>query len=106
MLSERKILSLLCLAAIVRVFVFSAAFPCFNNVDEDAHFDLAIKYSHGHLPRALEPISAESARFWLYLAHRNICAPASSSPAGEFPRRFRSCRLKQSNNCFPVTSRR
>ncbi len=63
MVPERKVLSLLCLLAAIRVFVFSAAFPCFNNVDEDAHFDLAIKYSRANFPRRLEPYSVESAQF-------------------------------------------
>jgi hypothetical protein len=34
------------------VFIFSAAFPFFSNVDEDLHFDLITQYSHGHF-RAL-----------------------------------------------------
>ncbi len=42
---ERLIIAGLCLAAAIRVFVFSAAFPFFNNVDEVAHFDLVFKYS-------------------------------------------------------------
>jgi hypothetical protein len=42
----------LCLVGAIRVFVFCAAFPFFNNVDEWAHFDLVFKYSQGHLPIA------------------------------------------------------
>jgi hypothetical protein len=38
----------------LHVFVFSAAFPFFNNVDEDAHFDLVTKYTGGELPRQFE----------------------------------------------------
>ena len=53
----------LCLVAAVRVFVFSAAFPFFNNVDEQYHFDLVLKYSHGHVPRTLEPLSLETLRY-------------------------------------------
>ena len=49
---ERLIIAGLCLAAAIRVFVFSAAFPFFNNVDEQAHFDMVYKYSMGHLPAA------------------------------------------------------
>lgn len=60
---ERKIILLLCCLAAVHVFIFSAAFPPINNVDEQAHFDLAVKYSHGHLPRGLEPISREAMQF-------------------------------------------
>ena len=52
---ERKIVLLLCLLAAVHVFIFSAAFPFFNIVDEQVHFDLAVRYSQGNLPRSLTP---------------------------------------------------
>jgi Predicted membrane protein (DUF2142) len=61
--NERKWILLFCLLAAVHAFIFSAAFPFFNNVDEQAHFDLVIKYSHGHVPRRLEPVSVESAQY-------------------------------------------
>lgn len=68
---ERGFVLLLCVLAAIHVFVFSAAFPFFNNVDEPIHFDLVLKYSHRHLPRKLEPISADSAA---YLALFSSCA--------------------------------
>jgi hypothetical protein len=40
----------LCIIALVRIFTLSAAFPFFNNVDEQAHFDMVIKYARGYLP--------------------------------------------------------
>jgi hypothetical protein len=49
---EYFIIAGLCLAAAIRVFVFSAAFPFFNNVDEQSHFDMVMKYSKLHLPAA------------------------------------------------------
>jgi hypothetical protein len=57
---ERRLVFGLSLLAAIHVFIFSAAFPFFNNVDEQAHFDLAVKYSHGEPPRGLEFYSAES----------------------------------------------
>ena len=60
---EHKWIWLLCLLAAIHVFIFSAAFPFFNNVDEQAHFDLVVKYSHGEIPRRLELMSAESAQY-------------------------------------------
>lgn len=45
------------LFAALRVLVFSAAFPFFNNVDERRHFDLVMKYAHGDVPRGAELIS-------------------------------------------------
>jgi hypothetical protein len=54
---ERIAVLLLCAMAAARVFLFSAAFPFFNNVDERRHFDLVMKYASGHLPRGAELIS-------------------------------------------------
>jgi len=63
---ERITVLLLCAMAAVRVFLFSAAFPFFNNVDERRHFDLVMKYASGHVPRGAELISPVSLP---YLAH-------------------------------------
>ena len=54
----------LCGIAALRVFVFAAAFPFFNNVDEQAHVDLVVKYSHAALPRGIEPFGSEAARYF------------------------------------------
>jgi hypothetical protein len=45
----RNIVIVLCLIGGIKIFVFSAAFPFFNNVDEKTHFDLVYKYSKGYL---------------------------------------------------------
>ena len=82
---ERRILWLLCLLAAVHVFVFSAAFPFFNNVDEDAHFDLVVKYSHGHLPVGLEAASGESARFMVLYGTREYLYAPDQMDGGKFP---------------------
>ncbi|MFZ0827224.1 MAG: DUF2142 domain-containing protein [Verrucomicrobiia bacterium] len=82
---ERNIVWLLCLLAAVHVFVFSAAFPFFNNVDEQIHFDLAVKYSQGHLPRSLEPVSAEAVPYAvLYGSPEFVGIPANFAD-GRFP---------------------
>lgn len=39
----------LCIIAAIRIFIFCAAFPFFNNVDEEAHFDAVHKYSRVYL---------------------------------------------------------
>ena len=82
---ERKIIWLLCLAAAIHVFVFSAAFPLYNNVDEPFHFDLVVKYSHGDVPRNIERISPDSA-VWLALlnCHAYLARP-DQYPGGRFP---------------------
>jgi hypothetical protein len=60
---ERLLIAGLCVTAAVRIFVFSAAFPFFNNSDEQAHFDLVYKYSRGHLPSSplekFDPVSSK-----------------------------------------------
>ena len=58
---ERKLILLLCAIAALRVFTFCAAFPFFNNVDEQAHLDLVVKYARGDVPRDLGHYSSESA---------------------------------------------
>jgi hypothetical protein len=58
--NERKWVLLLCCLAAIHVFVFCAAFPFFNNVDECAHFDLVLKYSHGEIPRHLGAVGKDA----------------------------------------------
>lgn len=58
---ERKLILLVCSIAALRVLIFCAAFPFFNNVDEQAHADLVMKYARGDLPRDLGHYSPESA---------------------------------------------
>jgi hypothetical protein len=57
---QRKMVLLLCGLAAIHVFIFSAAFPFFNNADEPSHFDLVSQYAQGHFPRSLEETSAAS----------------------------------------------
>ncbi len=70
-MKEQKIVLLFCIVAAVHVFIFSAGFPFFNNVDEPSHFDLVLKYSHGHVPGGAEPYSRDSSA---YLALFSSCA--------------------------------
>src|SRR6266704_4042099 len=66
-LSEQKLrwaIAGLCLLAAIRVFVFAAAFPFFNNVDEQAHVDLVVKYAHAKPPRGIEPFAPEAALYF------------------------------------------
>lgn len=51
---------MLCILAGLRVLIFSAGFPFFNNVDEAAHLDLICKYADGHIPTRLEVYSEEA----------------------------------------------
>ena len=75
---ERVLVLLLCCSAAVHVFIFSAAFPFFNNVDEQMHFDLAVKYSQGHVPRSLERVTPEATPYAvIYGSHEFVGHPAN-----------------------------
>ena len=82
---ERNLVWLLCLLGAVHVFVFSAAFPFFNNVDEQIHFDLVVKYSEGHVPRALETDSTNATPYVIvYSSHEYLWA-SNNFPIEQFP---------------------
>ena len=81
---ERTIVLFLCLIAALRVFLFSAAFPFFNNVDEQAHFDLVLKYGHGTWPHGLDKFAPETSRYLaLYSTPEYFTKP--SYWGGSFP---------------------
>jgi len=63
---ERMLILLFCAIAAVRVFTLSAAFPFFNNVDEQAHVNLVMKYACGDVPRDLGHFSFESCHYNLF----------------------------------------
>jgi hypothetical protein len=81
---ERTIVWLLCLLAAVHVFVFSAAFPFFNNVDEQIHFDLTVKCSQGHILRGLEPVSDETVSYVVLYGSPEYVGIPTNSPDGQF----------------------
>jgi 4-amino-4-deoxy-L-arabinose transferase-like glycosyltransferase len=78
---EWRLIGIFCLAAMARIFLFNAAFPFFNNVDEQFHFDTIIKYAHGYVPRpATNYFDHESARLIA-----TYSTPEYFHAAGEFP---------------------
>lgn len=80
----RWIVAGLCAFAAARVFVFAAAFPFFNNVDEQAHVDLVLKYAHANPPRAIEPFSGEAAYYLaLYRTPEYFVSPENYG--GQYP---------------------
>lgn len=80
---ERAIILVLCVIAAVRVFVFSAALPPFNNVDEQQHFDTVYRYAQGSVPTDLPAYGERSARiFAIYGTFEYLRAPEA------FPRGF------------------
>jgi hypothetical protein len=80
---ETWLIVALCVLAAARVFVFSAAFPFFNNVDEPSHVDLVLKYARGYWPsRPVEGFDPAAARLlYLYGTAEYLTAP-ERSPGG------------------------
>jgi hypothetical protein len=79
---ERKIIFLLSLLAAAHVFIFSAAFPFFNVVDEQVHLDLVVRYSQADVPRTLTPPAVEALPFiTIYGTPEYLWTPASQ-PGG------------------------
>lgn len=77
--------------AAIHVFIFSAEFPFFTQVDEDMQFDVVMRYARGEVPKKIDNISANSA-FYLGLMHSHEYldsspggrpAPVWTLPAGE-----------------------
>jgi hypothetical protein len=83
--SARWVVLLLCLLAGVRAFLYCAGFPFFNNADEQAHFDVVLKYSQGHLPRGMERFSSESAHYFVQYGSPEFFVSPESFPDGRFP---------------------
>jgi Predicted membrane protein (DUF2142) len=72
---------LLCCLAAIRVFIYSAAFPFFNNIDEQPNFDLVVKYSHLQIPRGLDLYSPEAVHdIVLYQSYAFLGQPTNLPP--------------------------
>jgi Predicted membrane protein (DUF2142) len=82
---ERKLILLLCAIAAIRVFIFSAAFPFFNNVDEQAHLDLVMKYARDELPHDLGHYSSESANYISLYGTPEYFTPPQQFKTNDFP---------------------
>ena len=83
---ERLLLWSLCALALLRVFFFNAAFPFFNNVDEQAHFDTVVKYSKGDLPRNGSPgFERESAELIALYSSPEYLNSAENFESGKIP---------------------
>jgi hypothetical protein len=77
----------ICIIVACRIFIFNAAFPPFNNIDEREHFDVVYKYSSGRLPSAeAKNFNRESAEIiFLYGTPEYVCK-AEQFPESSFPK--------------------
>lgn len=80
-------MAVLCALAGLRVFLFAAAFPIFNHVDELGHYDLVRKFSRGHWPsRPSESLDEPTARVAvMYGTYEYLQNPASVHPPRHEP---------------------
>jgi hypothetical protein len=83
--SERILILLLCFVAALRVFVLSAAFPFFSNIDEDLHFDLITQYSHGRVPAHFDPLQDETLNWIVPYASPEFLFTRDQFPGAKFP---------------------
>src|SRR2546422_10865758 len=82
---ERVLVLLLCIAAALRVFIFSAAFPFFSNIDEDLHFDLITQYSHVQVPRSFDRLKEETLNWIVPYASPEFLSSPEQFPGAIFP---------------------
>jgi hypothetical protein len=59
---EAIFIAALCVAAAIRVLVLSAAFPLFDNVDEQSHYDIVHRWSRLDVPGGMQPLTADTIR--------------------------------------------
>jgi len=83
--NERLLILLFCVAAALRVFIYSAAFPFFSNIDEDLHFDLITQYSHAQVPRSFDRLREETLNWIVPYASPEFLSPPERFPGGKFP---------------------
>src|ERR1041385_5140286 len=83
--NEHLLILLLCVAAALRVFIFSAAFPFFSNIDEDLHFDLITQYSHTQVPRSFDRLKEETLNWIVPYASPEFLVAPDQFPEGKYP---------------------
>jgi hypothetical protein len=82
---ELALILFFCLAAALRVFIFSAGFPFFSNIDEDLHFDVIMQYSHARLPRSFDLLKEETLEWIVPYASREFRRTPDQFPDAKFP---------------------
>ena len=74
---SKRILVLLCAYAGLRIWIFAAAFPIFNNIDEQSHLAAIEMYGHGQWPgRELPRLDQRLARFFALYGSPEYLIPA------------------------------
>jgi len=83
---ERVWVTVLCFLAALRILFFCAIFPFFNNVDEQAHFDLIWKYAHNQWPvQGSDTLDPASFRIVRLVGSPEYISKPSDHPEGRIP---------------------
>ena len=91
---EYALVLFFCFAAALRVFIFSAGFPFFSNIDEDLHFDLITQYSHARLPRTFDLLKEETLTWIVPYASPEFLQTPDQFPGAKFPQPFETIRSR------------
>ena len=84
---ERWLVAGICGVAALHVLLMCAAFPFFNNVDEQAHVDVVLKYARGDFPSQRNvPYDASSGRLFILYRSLEYGHGPESFPRGVIPR--------------------
>lgn len=83
--NKHLVILLLCATAALRVFIFSAAFPFFSNIDEDLHLDLITQYSHAQMPRGFDRLQEETLNWIVPYASPEFLSSPERFSDGKFP---------------------
>ncbi|MBF0531007.1 MAG: DUF2142 domain-containing protein [Deltaproteobacteria bacterium] len=83
---ETWFVAAVCLLVAVKIFFYSASLPFFNNVDEEAHFDLIWKYAEGQWPeKGADITDAEALDFIVVYSSPEFKRRAQQYPGGVYP---------------------
>jgi hypothetical protein len=83
--NERLLILVLCLVAALRIFIYSAAFPFFSNIDEDLHFDVIKQYSHAQVPRSFDRLKEDTLNWIVPYASPEFLSSPEQFPGARFP---------------------
>jgi hypothetical protein len=92
---DQTIIFLLCCLAAVHLFFFSVSFPPANNVDEYLHFDVAVRYSQGHIPGEADLTSEEAMQYLVRYGTYEYCFSPDMLPNQTYPPPFWTLRPDQ-----------
>jgi hypothetical protein len=85
-LPQWLLIASICLIGMLRIFIFNAAFPIFNNVDEQSHFDTIVKYARGYAPRSgANALDSESVRLIAAYSTLEYLNQPGNLPGGKIP---------------------